>query len=91
MRHIPLILCFLAGSLCAAWFMSWNNDKTKPLWVNQEIRERVFLTCVSGLKTNNPDVVNACNNQAKELSTVGNEAGEILFRPRKDVVNEVHN
>lgn len=51
---------------------------TKPSWVNQEIRERVFVACTRNAGVN-------CGEQAKQIATVGNQSGEILFRPRKDV------
>lgn len=70
------LLCATGGVLIGHMY---NTTGTKPLWVNQEIRERVFLECsraVSGVD---------CGEQAKQLATVGNVSGEVLFRPRKNV------
>lgn len=53
-----------------------DSPSTKPLWINQEIRERVFINCsrVAGIN---------CGEQAKQIATVGNQSGEILFRPKE--------
>lgn len=48
----------------------------KPLWVNQEIRERVFIACARNAGVD-------CGEQAKQIATVGNQSGEILFRPKE--------
>lgn len=72
---IVCVLFLIAGIVIGVVYTA--PIKTKPLWINQEIRERVFLACSRGPNLD-------CGKQAKLIATVGNDSGEILFRPRED-------
>lgn len=69
------IATFLTGVFVGYSFSSSHN--VKPLWINQEIRERVFVACARNAGVD-------CGEQAKQIATVGNQSGEILFRPKED-------
>ena len=68
------IATFLTGVLVGYSFSRPHN--VKPLWINQEIRERVFVACARKAGVD-------CGEQAKQIATVGNQSGEILFRPKE--------
>lgn len=68
------IATFLTGVFVGYYFNGSHN--VKPLWINQEIRERVFVACARNAGVD-------CGEQAKQIATVGNQSGEILFRPKE--------
>jgi hypothetical protein len=70
---VTLIAGFVSGLTAG---LIYNNRDVKPLWVNQEIRERVFIACARNAGVD-------CGEQAKQIATVGNQSGEILFRPKE--------
>lgn len=76
------IATFLTGVFVGYYFNGSHN--VKPLWINQEIRERVFASCISELPDDASWVsIPRCGEQAKQIATVGNQSGEILFRPKE--------
>jgi hypothetical protein len=68
------IATFLTGVFVGYSFNNPHN--VKPLWINQEIRERVFVACARNAGVD-------CGEQAKQIATIGNQSGEILFRPKE--------
>lgn len=72
-----IYISFVVGGLTSVLILwMFYFPSTKPLWINQEIRERVFVACARNAGVD-------CGEQAKQIATVGNQSGEILFRPKE--------
>lgn len=71
-----VIAGFMFGLITGVIVKGYGSRDVKPLWINQEIRERVFVACARNAGVD-------CGEQAKQIATVGNQSGEILFRPKE--------